>query len=314
MARPLRITYPGAFYHITSRGNECKAVFKTRQDRIRFLDYLASAAERYHAIVHVYCLMNNHYHLLLETPCGNLPQIMHHINGAYTTYFNVKRGRSGHLFQGRYKSILVEKDEYAKQLSRYIHLNPVRANMVAVPEDYEWSSYNQYIGKKASEKWLARDFILGYFGSKYPTAQKEYHDFVTRLVGKEYESPLDEVVGSVLLGGEDFIDSIKNRFWPGLKQSNDVPAIRSLAPKISIQEISDAVEQSFVGDTKTARDAKIFLYHKYTDEKLRTIREQFNIGDSAVSQVCERFAARIIQDKTLMKRVKEPEKKNPCEL
>ena len=137
MARPLRITYPGAFYHITSRGNERKSVFKSRQDRIRFLGYLCSASERYDAVVHAYCLMDNHYHLLLETPSGNLPQIMRHINGAYTTYFNVKRSRSGHLFQGRYKSILVEKDEYAKELSRYIHLNPVRANMVAVPEEYE---------------------------------------------------------------------------------------------------------------------------------------------------------------------------------
>ena len=129
MARPLRITFPGAFYHITSRGNEQKVVFKSKRDREKFLEYLESATRRYAALIHAYCMMDNHYHLMLETPSGNLPEIMRHINGAYTTYFNIKRKRSGHLFQGRYKAILVEIDEYAKELSRYIHLNPVMAGM-----------------------------------------------------------------------------------------------------------------------------------------------------------------------------------------
>ena len=111
MARPLRIEYAGAFYHITSRANELKKVFKSQRDRERFLSYLESATERYGAIIHVYCLRDNHYHLLLETPSGNLAQIMHHINGAYTTYFNVKHQRSGHLFQGRYKAILLDAKE-----------------------------------------------------------------------------------------------------------------------------------------------------------------------------------------------------------
>ena len=142
MTRPLRIQYSGAFYHITSRGNERRDVFRSKADRERFLFYLAIATERYHARIHVYCLMSNHYHLLLETPEGNLSQIMRHINGAYTTYFNTKRKRAGHLFQGRYKAILVEADEYATHLSRYIHLNPIRAGMVSVPEDYTWSSYH----------------------------------------------------------------------------------------------------------------------------------------------------------------------------
>ena len=121
MARPLRIIYPGAFYHITARGNERKQVFKSRRDREKFLNYLSSATERYHARIHAYCLMDNHYHLLMETPQGNLPQIMRHINGAYTTYFNIKRNRAGHLFQGRYKAILVEKDEYEKTKGSGLH-------------------------------------------------------------------------------------------------------------------------------------------------------------------------------------------------
>jgi len=126
MARPLRIEYPGAHYHITSRGNEQKDIFKSQRDREKFLEYLECATTRYGAVIHAYCLMSNHFHLLLETPEGNLSEIMRHINGAYTTYFNVKRKRAGHLLQGRYKAILVDADEYLVELSRYIHLNPVR--------------------------------------------------------------------------------------------------------------------------------------------------------------------------------------------
>ncbi|MDA3902779.1 MAG: transposase, partial [Desulfuromusa sp.] len=146
MSRQLRIVYPGAYYHVTSRGNERKDVFKSQRDREKFLEYLTSATERYGAVVHAFCLMSNHYHLLLETPEGNLSQIMRHINGAYTTYFNMKRKRSGHLFQGRFKAILIEADEYLTELSRYIHLNPVRAGIVEKPEQYKWSSYMCYTG------------------------------------------------------------------------------------------------------------------------------------------------------------------------
>ena len=164
MARPLRIQYPGAVYHITSRGNERKDVFKSKRDREKFLSYLKTATERYGAKIHVYCLMGNHYHLLLETPEGNLSQIMRHINGAYTTYFNTKRNRSGHLFQERIKAILVEADEYATHLSRYIHLNPERAGMVGNPVDYPWTSYRHYIGREKPPEWLVTDFVLGFFG------------------------------------------------------------------------------------------------------------------------------------------------------
>ena len=197
MARQLRIEYPGAFYHITSRGNERKPVFKSQRDREKFLEYLESASERYEAVIHVYCLMDNHYHLLIETPAGNLSRIMQHINGAYTTYFNVKRQRSGHLFQGRYKSILVQADEYAKELSRYIHLNPVRAGMVEKPEEYEWSSYAYYAVKNKKPEWLYTDFILGYFGKKYSTAQRKYQEFVTSMPSvpmKVRHLPLEKLV------------------------------------------------------------------------------------------------------------------------
>jgi REP element-mobilizing transposase RayT len=188
MARPLRITYPGAFYHVTSRGNEQRDVFKSNRDREKFLSYLESSTVRYGAVIHAYCLMSNHYHLLLKTPQGNLSQIMRHINGAYTTYFNIKRKRAGHLFQGRYKAILVEADTYAQELSRYLHLNPVRAAMVAQPEEHPWSSYRYYIGTTTPPTWLNTGFILGCFDN----CRDNYRLFVKERIDKTYESPLKE--------------------------------------------------------------------------------------------------------------------------
>lgn len=173
MARPLRIEYPGAFYHVTSRGNEQKDVFKSQKDREKFLDYLASATERYGAVVHAFCLMINHYHLLLATPNGNLAQIMRHLYGAYTTYFNVKRQRSGHLFQGRYKAILVEFDACALELTRYIHLNPVGAGMVERPEDYPYSSDHAFIGAGCDPR-ITTSTVLGLVGGEGDRAETLY--------------------------------------------------------------------------------------------------------------------------------------------
>ena len=308
MARPLRITYPGAFYHVTSRGNERKAVFKSKRDRKKFLEYLESATQRYDARIHTYCLMDTHYHLLLETPSGNLSQIMRHINGAYTTYFNVKRDRSGHLFQGRYKAILVDIDEYAKELSRYIHLNPVRAQMVETPEDYDWSSYKFYIGKQKSAKWLCRDFILGYFGREVSSAEKMYQDFVNALTDQEYTSPLEQVVSSTLLGSADFIEYIKDNFLSAKKPDKELPALKKLVKKPSMQDIFKEVELVFAKDKVLSRNIKMYLCTRYTGNKLKEIGFHFGIGESGVSQACRRVADKIKEDKKLKKQIERFEK------
>jgi REP element-mobilizing transposase RayT len=309
MARPLRITYPGAFYHVTSRGNERKNVFKSKRDREKFFEYLDSATQRYDAVIHVFCLMDNHYHLLLETPSGNLPQIMRHINGAYTTYFNVKRARSGHLLQGRYKAILVDIDEYAKELSRYIHLNPVRAKMVKTPEEYEWSSYQFYIGVQKPPEWLHRDFILGYFGDKVSIAQKGYHSFVSAMVNKKYDSPLDEVVSSTLLGSPGFIAFIKDRFLSGKKPDKDLPALKELVEKASMQDIFDEVESVLGKQPPLARNVEMFLCQRYTGEKLKDIGTHFGIGESGVSQASRRVNDKIRKDKKLKRQIAKIERK-----
>ena len=309
MARPLRIAFPGAFYHITARGNERKAVFKSIRDRQKFLEYLETATARYNAVIHAYCLMDNHYHLLLETPSGNLPQIMRHINGAYTTYFNVKRARAGHLFQGRYKAIVVEKDEYAKELSRYIHLNPVRAKLAETPDQYKWSSYNFYTGMTKAPNWLHRDFILGYFGDKGTSAQQGYKKFVSLLVTRKYDSPLKEVTASVLLGSQDFIQFIKDEYLFDKKPVRDLPAIRQLGPRITYQEIFDRVESEFGQDPVATRNIKLYLCRKHTGEKLRAVGAQFGIGDAAVAQACKRFKLKLEKDRKLRKKIERFEKR-----
>ena len=307
MARSLRISYPGAFYHITSRGNEQRVVFKSREDRERFLEYLESATKRYDAIIHCYCLMDNHYHLLLETPSGNLSRVMAHINGAYTNYFNAKRGRFGHLFQGRYKAILVEADEYAKELSRYIHLNPVRAKIVEIPEEYEWSSFSYYTGKKKAPEWLKMDFILGYFGKKISDSQRNYRKFVSMLIDQEYESPLKDVVSSTLLGTQEFIEIIKDKYLSDQKEDKNIPALKVLKKKITIEDISYEVDEMIKDDAKLSRSIKIYLSQRYTGERLDDIGERFGIGGSGVCQVGRRIAGKLEKEKALAKNIKKIE-------
>jgi putative transposase len=302
MARQLRINYPGAFYHVTSRGNEQKAVFKRKRDREKFLEYLETATLRYNAVVHVYCLMDNHYHILLETPSGNLPQIMRHINGAYTTYFNVKSSRSGHLFQGRYKAILVDADAYAKELSRYIHLNPVRAKMAEKPEEYKWSSYLDYIGERKIHEWLNRDFILGYFGNKVPAAEREYKQFVSGLEDKEYESPLKEVFASTILGDRGFIEYVKKNFVKIKEADKEIPATNAFTEQASMEEIFEAVDKMF-SEGRLSRDVKQYLWHRYTSVHLKKIGEQFKISESAVSHAVSRVSKTIAKDKKVQKKI-----------
>jgi len=304
ITRSLRIEFPGAFYHVTSRGNERRNIFRTAGDRERFLDYLGSATTRYGAIIHAYCLMSNHYHLLVETPRANLSQIMRHINGAYTTYFNVKRTRAGHLLQGRYKAILVEADEYAEELSRYMHLNPVRAGIVARPELYRWSSYLSYIGKTPQPEWLKRDFILGFFGAAISGAKKSYQEYVEDVLGKDYDSPFSGTVAYTILGGADFIQRIITEHVEGKGQSSEMPAVRSLNRRLGIEEILLQTQKT-VGETSDTRDVAIYLCHRYTGEKLKKIGERFGLTDSGVSKASWRMNNRLKEDTALLEKVRE---------
>ena len=165
MARPLRIEYAGAVYHVTSRGDRRKDIFEDNQDRLLFLSILESIIKRYNWLCHSYCLMDNHYHLLIETPDANLSAGMRQLNGFYTQVYNRRHRKPGHVFQGRYKAIVVQKENYLLELCRYVVLNPVRAGVVKKIEAWRWSSYQPTAGIGKPPEYLTTDWILGLFGS-----------------------------------------------------------------------------------------------------------------------------------------------------
>ena len=303
MARPLRIEFPGAYYHITSRGNERKAIFKNMGDRESFLSYLKLAYLRYGAVIHVFCLMNNHYHLLLETPKGNLSQIMRYINGAYSTYFNVKHKRTGHLFQGRYKAILVDADEYAGELSRYIHLNPVRAGIVDIPEKYAWSSYQYYVGKKKKPDWLAIDFIHSYFKHNILSTEENYANFVLAKIYDHSDNPLEETVGSTILGNDKFIEKITEKYLKDKKIDRDLPALRELKKIERIDLVHEAAKSLLEGRDVISRKAALYICHHFSGKTLKEIGNHFGISESAVSLASSRFSQQLKKNGKLKKKI-----------
>jgi putative transposase len=208
MARPIRVEYEGALYHVTSRGNAGQDIFIDKRDCEKFLNLLSDVVERYRWIVHAYCLMRNHYHLLAETPWANLCSGMRQLNGLYAQLFNLRHGREGHLFQGRYKSFIVEKDSYLLELCRYIVLNPVRAVIVSSPEQWPWSSYRATAGLGKEAEFLHKEWILASFSPSRPQAERLYTSFVMEGLGKE--SPLKVAKGGFLLGGEQFVAKMRD--------------------------------------------------------------------------------------------------------
>jgi putative transposase len=301
MGRPLRINYPGAFYHITSRGNERKSIYQTNRDYERFMSYLESATERYGANIHCFCLMTNHYHLLLETPRGNLQSILHHINTGYTNYFNAKKRRSGHLFQGRYRAILVEKDLYALELSRYIHLNPVRAGIIKDPIQYPWSSYSSYCSKKSKWDWLERDFILSQVSKKLRKAIRGYRDYVQRAMTEKQEDPLKKAVASTVIGSKEFTEWVREK-WVKRRVDREVPALRVIGRKPEISSIQAACETAFRRDSLESRRMALYLSHRISGLSLKEVGEYFDgISISAVSQNSLRQEKRFRENPELLK-------------
>ena len=202
MARPLRIEYAGALYHITSRGDCREDIYRDNEDREQWLEILSQVCERFNWVVHGYCQMSNHYHLLAETVDGNLSRGMRQLNGIYTQKFNRRHHESGHLFQGRYKAILVQKETYLLELTRYVVLNPVRARMVKRPEDWAWSSFNAMIGADTESQWLDVDWTLSQFGKDRTQAISAYRQFV--MEGKGLPDPKEQVKHQMFLGNEIF--------------------------------------------------------------------------------------------------------------
>jgi putative transposase len=207
MVRALRIEYCGAMYHVTSRGNKQEDIYLSNEDRVLFLDLFTQVCNKCQWVCHAYCLMSNHYHLLIETPLGNLSKGMQLLNGIYTQKFNHKHRRVGHVFQGRFKGILIEKEAYLLELSRYIVLNPVRAKMVFSPEEWVWSSYKATINQAPKPTWLSIEFLLSIFSPHFLIATDKYKQFVQE--GINAKSPWDHLKNQIFLGSEAFVNKMQ---------------------------------------------------------------------------------------------------------
>lgn len=309
MARPYRLQIENGLYHLTSRGNQKAKIYLDEVDHKKFLEYIANAKERYKIYVYAYILMSNHYHLLIETTQENLSKMMHYVNGSYTSYFNCRHKKSGHLFQGRYKSILVDKEAYFMELTRYIHLNPVRAHIVDAPGEYEWSSYQEYTGRRKA--WLIdKDRVKLYMDID----NKGYEQFVGEGMSNQKGDRLfDKVYAGFLLGKASFV-----------KES-----LGMLKPQIAIQEVSyknqvqrtagvDEVVTKIAGyygerpediygarkKPKRSKKIAVYLSKRLTSMTNRELGVYFGIGHSAVSKAVLDIERRIASERTLQKEIK----------
>lgn len=220
MARPLRLEYSGAVYHVTARGNARNPIFHTDNDHNLFLEILYKVTERYHWLCHVYCLMNNHYHLVVETPEGNISAGMRQLNGVYTQTSNRLHGRVGHIYQGRYKAIIVQKENHLIEVCRYVVLNPVRAKATNLPGDWKWSSYRATAGIEKPHECLVVEWVLGQFDDNRQEAEKRYREFVQAGIGGR--SIWEQVTGQALLGNEDFIEGLEKHLQ-GKREVGEIP-------------------------------------------------------------------------------------------
>ncbi len=209
MARPLRIEFAGGLYHVTSRGNRREDIYCCDEDRIAWLNVFAEACARFNWICHAWCQMTNHYHVVVETVEGNLSGGMRHLNGVYTQAFNRRHNRIGHVFQGRYKAILVERESYLLELARYVVLNPVRARLVDKAELWPWSSYRAMIGAVPIPPWLCTECILGHFASTRRHAVAAYGEFVG--AGVSAPSVWNNIRGQIYLGSDAFLERLQRK-------------------------------------------------------------------------------------------------------
>jgi putative transposase len=283
MARPLRLEFPGAVYHVTSRGNARQDIFLDDADRERFLSILSSTVHRYNWLCHAYCLMDNHYHLLVETPDPNLSSGMRQLNGVYTQAFNRDHNRVGHVFQGRYKAILVEKDTHLLELCRYIVLNPVAAGIVARPEAWPWSSYRGTLNPKEAADFLTTGWVSGQFSQNRSRARIQYQRFVAE--GLQSEPPWNTLHGQSFLGSNAFADKLNDL----LQEKHQVAEI----PRRQRYPARPPLDVLFAAScSKTERDRGIAEAHVVHGYLLREIAEHLGIHYTTVSKIIKKAMAK----------------------
>lgn len=283
MARPLRIEYDGALYHVTSRGNERKPIFKDNKDRELLLHTLAKVTERFHWLCYAYCLMDNHYHLVVETPDGNLSKGMRQLNGVYTQAFNRRHHRVGHLFQGRFKGILVQKDSHLLEVCRYVVLNPVRAKAVKQLREWAWSSYRATAGQASIPRCLTVDEVLSHFGQRRGPAQQKYREYVSEGIGTT--TIWENLEAQSLLGLEGFAQALKGHVT-GKQRLREVPKAQRLIGRASLDKLFEGA-----GKTKAKRDRLIteaVCHHGYSQiEVARHLKLHYSTVSRLIQSVIE---------------------------
>ncbi len=291
MARPLRIQYAGALYHITSRGNARQQIFKNDQDRLLFLTTLKRVTDRHRWLCHAYCLMNNHYHLVVETPEGNLAQGMRQLNGVYTQSYNQRHERSGHLFEGRYTAILVQKESHLLEVCRYVVLNPVRARVVDRPEQWKWSSYGGTGGLGKPHPCLTRDWVLGHFGKNLRESEQGYRAFVK--AGRGVESIWKHVKGQSLLGQEDFVQTLVG-YVRGREEIKEIPRSQRYVARPALAKL---LTERVVNE-KARRDRKIVEAVERYGYTQKEIADFLGMHYSTISRLVNRTYGRMSKFKT----------------
>ena len=313
MPRKLRIEYEGAFYHIISRGNTRSRIFKKDSDRSKFLEYLNQIHIKYGVIIHAFCLMGNHYHLLMETPKANLIKAMHKLNTSYTNYYNYHNNRIGHLFSGRYRAILVEKENYAMVLSSYIHLNPVRAGFINIENisDYPWCSYKYYVKSCEKPTFFETDLIINLCGGI-----KNYQKYVQTQFKKDFK-PEKDIKANIILGSKDFFEWVRQKSlthdWiktDDKKALNEFYNYKIINSENNIFKIKNVFTDNYSELTNSyKRKIIIYLLKKYTEMTLKEIGKEFEISVSAVSIGVKRFKKELLLKPKIAELVKEIELK-----
>jgi putative transposase len=312
MARALRIKYKNALYHITSRGNERRNIFADGPDRDFFLKTLKESLNTYNVILYSYVLMPNHFHLLLETPLANLSEFMRQFNITYTSYYNRKYIRVGHLYQGRYKSILVQKDNYLHILSRYIHLNPVRVlKMENVPlsekekylRQFKWSSLKGYLNKDNTQSFVDYQTILLEYGGDNQKGRNNYWQALQSDLSSKLEIK-KQIVGNSILGNEQFIQEIKEKYL--LKREKEIPSVKKIHSyctkdkviEIACREIGKTWEQ-LKSTPDSYRQILMNMLYRYTGLNNREIGELMALDYSTVSVGRRRLRGKLFNDSEL---------------
>ena len=281
MARPLRIEYEGAVYHVTSRGNERKRIFRDDNDQELFLNTLEKVSKRYNWYCHAYCLMNNHYHLIIETPEGNLSKGMRQLNGVYTQLFNKRHKRVGHIFQGRYKAILIQKDSHLLETCRYVVLNPVRAKAVKEPGDWKWSSYRGTVGIEKPHSCLTTEWILGQFARKKSHAANKYREFVGAGIGGKII--WKDVKSQCILGKEDFAEGLLE-YVKGYRDTKEIPKSQRYISRPGL----DVLFSGDVKENRTKRKKKAMEAVEKYGYNQKEVADYLGIHYSVISKLIKR--------------------------